>query len=239
MKPHHAAILTTLAAAAVGAAWINGPFPAHSRQIAAVHASGLTGKRPDAPREYQEAQEEFAQKTIAEFLSTLSLPQDAVTSELNRIEVALKKDGCLARTTITSIHQSLLAGCATIPEDDLILAIILASFYNEDQAVRTLFYPYGLNRLRKSSAPIANIIQYIETLPLMGSRQLTECLIMLSFLNLYWDTVKDHQQLSPTEYTILFKPMPGFAFAASQQNNCVTLANEANQLSLAARKKHP
>jgi hypothetical protein len=214
-----------------------------NRKIAVTERNVPTDERQN----YFEELESFALDTIVEFLKGLKLSTTQIESELRNIDLKIiKDDNCLSSSTLSGISQALRRGCATSEGDEFISSIILPQFV-EKRRVKNNFYPYGLKRLRATPSPSDNVIEYEEQYAVAGAeRTLTETLIVLGFLNLYWDQIKDKPTITDTErhivyfgfgkYSVALGPLCG-QLSGSSKARCQNVEREAADIPRAAAKK--
>ena len=198
---------------------------------------------------YLDVLKSFAQEAITQFLEGLHLTSEQI-AEIEAVDIESLDGKCLDQNTLFAIYQAVRGACTTITDFDVnyISAIILPKFDRQITKVTTNFFPYGLNRLKVAEFPSNKALEYEGSYPPAGEREKFDTLIVLGFLNLYWDHVKDKPKLNETELAILYS---GFAqygnklhnlcskFDRSQQARCENMAQEASQLSLAAGAKQP
>lgn len=193
-----------------------------------------------------------SQEAITQFLRGLHLTDDQIATEIEAVDVEFLSGGCLDQNTLFGIYKAVRGACTTITDDEFnfISSIILAQFNkkNDPTEVLTDFFPYGLNRLKAFNAPQNNVLEYVQNYPTIGDREKFDTLIVLGFLNLYWDHVKDKTKLSETELSILYSGFGQYGeklrnlcptFGSNQQSRCLNIAQEASQTSLLAKAKQP
>jgi hypothetical protein len=208
----------------------------------------VTGRNIPADQRvlYLDALKESAVDAVQQFLGELHLTDEQIDAEMNAVDVQLaeKQSKCLDQTTLLNIYQAVRGDCTTISDGDFdfIASIIVPKGFNQPQngQVPTGFFPYGLNRLN----PAGNsVFEYIDSSA--GEREKFKTLIVLGFLNAYWDRVKSKPTLNRTELTILYSGFGKYAeklhslcptFTSSQQQ-CRNVEQEARQRSLDAKAK--
>jgi hypothetical protein len=187
---------------------------------------------------------QFAILHISQALSIVKVPAEEIDKELDAVSLE-RVDGkhCLSQTTLLDIFDALRAGC--LPPRDM-KSIILPKYSRGDKEIYNTFFPYSLARLRDSRSSLAYAFHYNED-PKGEKRNTTEILIVLAFLNLYWDRVKDKPTLSPIEYAIAFSAVRNYALKLKQQvcgrssgqekSNCERVHAEIQKISNAAGGK--
>jgi hypothetical protein len=223
---------------------------AAEKAIAVITSKTIGEKVSETERQrYLEALKSFAQEAITQFLEGLHLKSEQIAEVIEAVDVESLNGNCLDQATLFAIYLAVKgANCTTVTDLDLnyISAIILPNFDVAVTKVTTNFYPYGVNSLRLTQLPSNKVLIFVEQYPLAGERENFDTLIVLAFLNLYWEHVNDKSTLSDTELSILYS---GFAqsgiklhnlcstFDRTQQPRCENMAQEARQLSLRARAK--
>jgi hypothetical protein len=104
-----------------------------------------------------------------------------------------------------------------------------------------------LKRFRLAKSPWDNSIDYEERYPSADQdRSVTENLIILGFLNLYWEQIKDKPKLTHAQYAIIFYGFGNFSRRLSSlcsgmpspaKKRCQEVSAEAVQITLQARAK--
>jgi hypothetical protein len=200
---------------------------------------------------YFEVLKEFSRNAIQEFLTNLHLSDDQIIdNELNAIDLNIVNSGdCLDKFTLSAIYQALNGGCVPSADDELTFSIILPKFYNGNQTILTVFFPYGVNQLKSAPTSSNNSIQYNETYPNAGARELTEALVVVGFLNWYWENVKAKAQLTDTEFAIVWKGFGQYQgklnrlctqlTEQTQRAHCKSIADDAGAKVRAASQKAP
>ena len=224
---------------------------AAERTIAAITSKTIGDNVSQDERQYYlDVLRGHAQDAITQFLIGLHLTSEQIAG-VEAIDVESLDGKCLDQNTLFAIYEAVRGTCTTIADDDVnfISSIIIPKFDRQITKVTTNFFPYGLNRLKLAEPPSNKVLEYVDSYPSAAEpNEKFDTLLILGFLNLYWDHVKDKPRLNETELTILYS---GFAqygnklqnlclkFGPGQKVRCENMAREAIQLSLAAKSKQP
>jgi hypothetical protein len=203
---------------------------------------------PEERLYYLDTLNKFARNAVTQFLAGLRLTTEQIKSEIEAVDAQSLSKKCLDQNTLLNIYQSLRAECKTLDEFDSISSLILPKFYAQGTKVMTDFFPYGLNRLDSDDAASTSVLQFVDDYPKLPDREKFDTLIVLGFLNSYWDRVKDKPTLSETELSILYTGFGQYAvrlrrlcptFDRNEQSICRKIADEASQRSLQAKNRQP
>jgi hypothetical protein len=248
-KPRRGMLRIALAAMILSVA---SPAAATDRRYTAVTPSGLSKMAENERTFYLEVLQNFASNTVTAFLRDLQLTQKEARDAAQMVSFEfLKDESCLSSsTTMLSLAQKLQRGCAPADEH-LISSVILPFFFRENQAskIRTIFFPYTLKRLKTTEAFelfVNNVLEYDEPFPPPRERAEMGTLVVLGFLNLYWDTIKDKEKLTEIEQHIVWRGLNEYSrrlrlmcpnFAGSAQAGCENILREAERLLPIVRRK--
>jgi hypothetical protein len=185
-------------------------------------------------------------EAVTEFLKGLRLTKQQISNEMAAVDVQSLAGKCLDQDTLFDIYQALRGACTTGTRDDyfdFISTIILPKFNRDVSRVTAAFFPYGLSRLEVANS---GVLGYADNYPELGKRETFDTLIVLGFLNAYWDSVKDKPKLGEVELSILYTGFGQYgerlqklcpSFSSDQQSRCRTIAQETSQLALKAKEK--
>ena len=216
------------------------------RKLAAVTSLGI----PTIYRSpYFDVLKDFSLQTIQEFLTNLQLNPDEVQNEIESVDLSILNEGnCLAKPDFYGIYRSLTAGACQAPDEKYIFSFILPAFTPDNKKVVTNFFPYGLSALKSEAASGSSIV-YEEQYPPVGTREWTEALIVISFLNLYWEPARTKAQLNDTEFTVVYKgfgqyqrkltKLCGQLVDPVQKTRCKKVADDAGKKTSEALTKAP
>ena len=197
---------------------------------------------------YLDALKQFSIEAITQFLKGLNLTKEQMASEMEAVDLQSLAGRCLDQNTLLGIYQALSAACTTGRRDDFdfISTIILPKFNSDVSKITTDFFPYGLGRLDGTDIVRSGVLEYVENYPELGNRETFNTLIVLGFLNAYWDHAKDKPKLSEVELSILYTGFGQYgdklrslcpSFSNDQQSRCRTIAHDTSQLALKAKQK--
>jgi hypothetical protein len=183
-------------------------------------------------------------EAVNQFLKGLRLTEDQIANEMAAVDVQSLAGKCLDQDTLLDIYQALHGTCTKVGRDDyfdFISTIVLPKFNKDASAVATAFFPYGLSRLNVANSSL----DYVDKYPELSQRETFETLIVLGFLNAYWEHVKGKATLGDVEMLILYSGFGQYGeklrklcpTLSTQQARCVTIANETSQLALKAKEK--
>jgi hypothetical protein len=189
---------------------------------------------------------------IASFLTNIRLTPEQVANEMKAVNLKVLAAGnCLAQETISEIYQALITECAPKADEESISSIILPKFFQSknDTQVATSFFPYGLNQLKADPRASSRAIEYVEPYPRPSTREVTMTLIVLSFLNLYWEGIKEKPKLTEIEYSIIYNGFGTYSYTLqklcpqfpdfAERKKRLNIAEEGDKISKVARTKMP
>jgi hypothetical protein len=203
---------------------------------------------PQQERDYYlDALRQFAFEAVTQFLGGLHLTKAQIDNEMEAVDVQSLAGKCLDQNNLLGIFKALRGVCtiATNNEFAFISTIILPKFDADYKKVMTDFFPYGLNRL-DADVTRYSVLEYVDNYPELDNREIFDTLIVLGFLNSYWNQVKDKPKLSEAELSILYSGFGQYgdrlrslcpSFTRAQQARCQTIAREASDLALKAKEK--
>lgn len=227
--------------------YLSCPSTAQDKRFAAVTSNGV----PQTEQEYYfGVLKDFSTQTIEAFLTGLGLSNKDVQKEMGTVDLNILGAGnCLAKYTLSAIYQALQGGCVPRPDDAFIFSIILPKFAPDNKSIVTSFFPYGINQLKSAPASPKNIVEYVESYPSTGGREWTEALIVVSFLNLYWENVKSKPSLTDNEFAVVYKGFGQYQGKltrlcaqisdVARKNSCKSIAADADAKSILASQKPP
>lgn len=217
------------------------PTVAADRPYTAVTPSGISKMGAIDKKFYVEVLQKLARDTVTAFLSDLRLPESERNRAVQMVSFELLGDeSCLASAaTLFGLRQVISGGECAPPEGHLISSIILPYLFVEEQRskIRTNFFPYTLKSLQDAEPFVDNVFEYDEFFPAAKERTETTTLIVLGFLNLYWETVKDKEKLTKNDKYILQTGLRQYAAKlnrlcghALSKGGCLKILAEINVL---------